>query len=249
MRPVVGIIFDMDGVLVDSADAHRRAWQQLGGEIGIPFTAELFGRTFGQRNATIIPTWLSKSREAVLSPERIEALAERKEVLYRELVREGAIRIYPGATELLTRLHGRGARVAIASSGPHANLTLLIETLAVRDAVDAVVGSEDVREGKPHPEVFLTAAVRLAVAPAQCAVVEDSVHGIEAANRAGMLAVAVLTSTPRAALEHAGADLIVDEISALQAWALMEVVATNAAGQRRYMPGSRSSRTGANERR
>lgn len=217
MQTTVGVIFDMDGVLVDSADAHRRAWQQLGDEEGTPFTAALFQQTFGQRNASIIPVWLGAHRMMQITPARLEELADRKELLYREFVRQGAVRVYPGVSTLLAELRALGAGVAIASSGPRANVSLLIDTIGVRDAVDAMVASEDVTEGKPHPEVFLRAAERLGVDPVRCAVIEDSVHGIEAAKRGGMLAVAVLTSTARAALLAAGADVVVDAVGASNA--------------------------------
>jgi beta-phosphoglucomutase len=201
------VIFDMDGVLVDSAEAHRRAWQQLGDEIGTPFTAERFRQTFGMRNASIIPAWLGE-----VSPQRFAALDQRKEALYRLLVRQGAIRIYRRIPQLFVELRRHGAGLAIASSGPRANVELLIDTMGAHDLIDAAIAAEDVTHGKPHPEAFLKAAERLQVAPRRCAVIEDSVHGIEAAKRAGMVAVAVLTSTPRAVLAAAGADLIVDEV-------------------------------------
>ena len=117
--------------------------------------------------------------------------------------------------ELLIDLRELGAKLAVASSGPRENVALLIDVIGAGRAIDATVASEDVRQGKPHPEAFLTAAQRLRVAPARCAVVEDSVHGIEAAKRAGMLAVAVLTSTARQRLTAAGADLVVNEVGDL----------------------------------
>jgi beta-phosphoglucomutase len=215
MTTAVGVIFDMDGVLVDSAEAHRRAWQQLGDEVGTPFSTVLFQQSFGQRNASIIPVWLGAGGVGRITSARIEELAERKEVLYRTLVRHGAVRIYPGVSRLLATLRTLGARVAIASSGPRENVSLLIDVIGVGDAVDARVASEDVSEGKPDPEVFVKAAARLGVASERCAVIEDSVHGIEAAKRGGMLAVAVLTSTARTALQSAGADVIVDDVAAL----------------------------------
>ena len=92
--------------------------------------------------------------------------------------------------------------------------------MGAHELIDAVVAAEDVSHGKPHPEAFLKAAERLQVAPARCAVIEDSVHGIEAAKRAGMLAVAVLTSTPRDALIAAGADVVVDEVGDVELEAL-----------------------------
>lgn len=213
----IGIIFDMDGVLVDSADAHRRAWQRLGEEAGKPFTAELFQQTFGQRNASIIPTWLGHE----VTPAEIERLGDRKEELYRDLVREGAVQIYRTIPERFGELHERGAGVAIASSGPRANIELLIEVMGAIGMIDVVVSAEDVAHGKPHPEGFLKAAERLGLAAGECAVIEDSVHGIEAAKRAAMLAVAVLTSTPRATLLAAGADLLAGEVADLDLAAVL----------------------------
>lgn len=206
---LAGVIFDMDGVLVDSAEAHRRAWAQLGDEVGTPFTAERFQQTFGQRNASIIPAWVPG-----VSQQRIDALGERKEAIYRDLVRGGAIRIYDRVPQIFAELRQRGMKVAIASSGPAANISLVVEILGAATLLDAVVTAEDVRHGKPDPEVFLIAANRLGLAPSTCAVIEDSVHGIEAAKRAGMLAVAVLTSTPRGELEAAGADVVLAEVGA-----------------------------------
>ncbi len=216
----IGVIFDMDGVLVDSAEAHRSAWRQLGEEVGTPFSDALFAHTFGQRNASIIPAWLGG-----VSAARSEDLGARKEEIYRSLVRQGHIRRYAGVGELLEALAKAGARCAVASSGPRQNVALLIETLGIGGRIEVTVSAEDVREGKPDPEVFLTAAARLRIRPAACAVVEDSVHGIEAARRAGMLAVAVLTSTPREALLAAGAQLLVDEVGSLEAAEILSSIA------------------------
>jgi len=206
----VGVVFDLDGVLVDSGEAHRRAWQRLGDEVGTPFSDALFARTFGQRNADIVPAWLGN-----VAPDRADALGARKEALYRDLVRAGEARAYPRVPGVLAALRAGGARLAVASSGPRENVALLVDRLGVAGLLDAVVSSEDVRRGKPDPEPFLRAAERLGVVPVRCAVVEDAVHGVEAARRAGMLAIAVLTSTPRDALAAAGAELFVGEVGDL----------------------------------
>jgi HAD superfamily hydrolase (TIGR01509 family) len=210
----------MDGVLVDSGAAHALAWQRLGNEVGTPFGPELFRRTFGQRNESIIPTWLGST----VSTERAAQLGLRKEALYRTLVREGCVKVYGGAASLMRELHAAGAAVAIASSGPRANIELLIDIMQAACWIDAVVAAEDVTHGKPDPEVFIKAAAALSVPAPACAVIEDSVHGIEAARRAGMYAVAVLTSTPRADLEAAGAECFAPEISALDAATLLRVL-------------------------
>ncbi len=210
MRPAIGIIFDMDGVLVDSADAHRHAWQQLGDEVGVPFTADRFWHSFGQTNASIIPAWLGP-----VSAERVDALGARKEVLYRELVRAGRVSVYPRVPQVFASLRRHSARIAIASSGPRANITLLVEVMAAGALVDAMVTAEDVQRGKPDPEGFVLAAHRLGVTVDACAVIEDSVHGVAAARAAGILAVAVLTSTDRDALLLAGADRVIASVGDL----------------------------------
>ncbi|MFN8625086.1 MAG: HAD family phosphatase [Candidatus Binatia bacterium] len=216
-----GVIFDMDGVLVDSADAHRRAWEQLGAEVGVPFSAALFERTFGQRNAEIIPAWLG-----AVTPRRSDALGQRKEALYRDMVRQGRVHVYRGASGLLAQLRQVGACVAVASSGPRENVALLIDTIGAGAWITVTVAAEDVHHGKPHPEIFLTAATRMSADPGHCAVVEDSVHGIEAAKRAGMLAVAVLTSTARERLLAAGADSVAAEVGDLDPRQLRRTIGT-----------------------
>jgi beta-phosphoglucomutase len=216
MSSPTAVIFDMDGVLIDSADAHRRAWQSLGDEVGVPYTDDLFRRTFGQRNSSIIPTWLGPT-----PPERAERLGARKEELYRALVRRGEIRVYHRVPALLEELRAAGAALAVASSGPRENVSLLIDVIGAGVWIAAAVSADDVEQGKPHPAPFLKAAEKLGVPAARCAVVEDSVHGIEAAKRAGMWAVAVLTSTPRDDLARAGADLIVEEAGVLTAPTLL----------------------------
>jgi beta-phosphoglucomutase len=221
----LGVIFDMDGVLVDSADAHRRAWQKLGEEVGVPFEAELFQKTFGQRNESIIPVWFGEASES-----NVSVLADRKETLYRSLVREGAIRVYPRAPELLAELRAAGVGVAVASSGPKENVALLIEVVGAFDLLEVAISADDVSHGKPDPAPFLAAASRLGVEPRACAVVEDSVHGIEAAKRAQMFAVAVLTSTPRAVLEKAGADRAFAEVGEIDAHQLVAVLERRVAG-------------------
>ena len=103
----------------------------------------------------------------------------------------------------------------MASSGPRENVRLIVERIGAGALVDAAVAAEDVSRGKPDPEAFSNAARRIDIPAARCVVVEDSVHGIEAAKRGGMMAVAVLTSTPRPRLAAAGADAFAEEVGDL----------------------------------
>lgn len=176
----IGVIFDMDGVLVDSYAAHMRSWQMLGDELGRPVSEAEFSCTFGQTSRDIIRTLFGPHRR----DEEVRALDDRKEFLYRELIRDD-VPLMPGAAELLARVRDSGGRLAIGSSGPDENVRLITGALApIR--LDAVVSGADVARGKPDPEVFLLAAQRMDLTPAACLVVEDARVGVEAARRAGM---------------------------------------------------------------
>jgi HAD superfamily hydrolase (TIGR01509 family) len=118
-----------------------------------------------------------------------------------------------GAVELIDALDADGFLLAVGSSGPTENIDLCLERLARRERFAAVVTGADVTRGKPDPQVFLLAAERLGLPPASCCVVEDAAHGVEAACRAGMKAVALTGTAPRDRL--ADADLVVDQLREL----------------------------------
>lgn len=186
-----GVIFDMDGVLVDSAEAHYRSWLALAAEIGKSVSRERFAETFGRTNRDIIPLLLGP-----VSEDRCEALSRRKEVLYRESIR-AAPPIAAGAPALLRELNRAGFRLAVGSSGPKENVELIVNALQAESLFSALVTAEDVTRGKPAPDVFLAAASRLGLAPGRCVVIEDAPAGIAAARAAGAISVALL-STHRA---------------------------------------------------
>lgn len=211
--PLCAVIFDMDGVLVDSGEPHKESWKALGRELGRPITDEEFAHAFGRPSRDIILSLFG----AHLSPEAVRAMDERKEALYRELIRDH-VPIMSGAPALLARLARSGLRLAIGSSGPIENIRLVVDALKPGPGFEAIVSGFDVKRGKPDPEVFLLAAERLGVAPAQALVVEDAPVGIEAARRAGMRVVALTSSHPREAL--ADADLVVDRLEDIDPYAL-----------------------------
>lgn len=150
-------------------------------------TEARFLASFGQRNDAILPAWLGVRATADL----VRELGDAKEALYRTLItREGIVPL-PGAADWVRRLHDEGWRQAIASSAPKLNVELMARVLGLADCMAALVSAEDVRAGKPDPEVFLTAAAAIGVAPERCIVVEDAAAGIEAAHRAGMRCIGV----------------------------------------------------------
>jgi len=181
------VLWDMDGTLVDSEEFHWLSWRDTMAAEGLPITRDQFVVTFGQRNDSILPRWLG----AHAAPDRIQRVGDVKEALYRKLVRNSGIAPLPGAAEWVRRLYQEKWRQAVASSAPRANVEIVLEVIGLAGCFQAIVSAEDVTAGKPNPQVFLTAASRLAVAPAECVVVEDAVAGVEAARRAGMRSIGV----------------------------------------------------------
>ena len=182
---IQAVIWDLDGVILDSANEHLRAWKRLAEEEGVVFTDSDFWATFGKRNNDIIPHYWH-----VTSAEHLQDLAERKETYFREFVRETAS-FLPGAEELMRDLHEAGFAQALASSTPVVNIKLISEILGLERYLSKFVSGEMVEHGKPAPDVFLRAAQELNVPPAACVVIEDAVAGVEAAHRGGMRCIAV----------------------------------------------------------
>jgi beta-phosphoglucomutase family hydrolase len=207
------VVFDMDGVLVDSYQAHFESWQQLYAELGVAYTEQSFAADFGRTSRDI----LRRTLDTELTDQRIKELDARKEALFRDIIRDN-FPAMDGATELIEALAADGFRLAVGSSGPPENIELILEKLPGGRFIDVSVTGADVTRGKPDPQVFLIAAERLGVPPSDCAVVEDAVHGIEAALRAGMRAVA-LTGTATAD-EFESADWVVDRLSEITPAAL-----------------------------
>ena len=177
---VQAILWDLDGVIVDSSEWHYTAYVKVLAKRGVELTRErYYGSLFGRRNWDILRDVLGD-----LPREEIEGVAREKEQTFRELAR-GHIEPLPGANKLLQRAHAAGLKQSIVSSTPRENIELIVETLGVREWLDAIVGEEDSERGKPDPQPFTTAADRLGVAYECCVVIEDAPEGIEAGNAAG----------------------------------------------------------------
>lgn len=201
-------IFDMDGVLVDSYRPHLQSWQQAARRRGRDMTEEQFASTFGMTSREIIRhLWPD------VPDDEVAAFDDEKEAAYREII-HAEFPEMEGAHELIAALAGAGFRIAVGSSGPPENVAAVLEELPSSECVAARVTGSDVTHGKPHPEVFLKAADKLGVAPDRCVVLEDAVHGLEAAHRAGMAAVAVTGTAEREELAKQ-ADRIVDSLREL----------------------------------
>jgi beta-phosphoglucomutase len=185
--PTGAVLWDMDGTLVDSEEFHWLSWRETMAAEGIPITRDQFAVTFGQRNDSILPHWLG----ADATPDRIRRVGDAKEAMYRKLVRDSGLAPLLGAADWVRRLSQEKWRQAVASSAPRANLDVVLKVIGLAKCFQAIVSAEDVTAGKPDPQVFLIAAARLKIPPAQCIVVEDAAAGIEAARRAGMRSIGV----------------------------------------------------------
>jgi len=212
-----GTIFDMDGVLIDSFDLHRRSWQTMAREYGVEVTDEQFASTFGRTSREIIRHFWGEN----VMPQKTREMDDRKEALFRQFLRRH-IPVMPGAVELIDDLAAHGFLVGVGSSGPPENVAMVVDGLGLRDRLAGVITATDVTRGKPDPQVFLLTAERMGIAPDRCAVIEDAVHGITAARRAGMKAVALTGTAGREAFGEA--DLIVDSLTELTAARLADLI-------------------------
>jgi len=204
-----GIIWDMDGTLVDTAELHFAAWLRVCKEQSRDFSRADFAATFGRRNPEIVEFLFGKRFDAA----QVAELGERKEMFYRTEAAKG-VTLLPGVRSLLQKWHRAGGKQAIGSSAPRANLGLILNRTTVASFMDAVVGMEDTQRGKPDPQVFLIAAAKLGLQPSKCLVVEDAVAGVQAAKAGGMkcLAVRFVGHHSEANLKEAGADRVVTSL-------------------------------------
>lgn len=189
--PARALIFDMDGTIVDNMRFHDDAWESWYRGYGLPFERETFSaRTAGMAISDIIGPHFPAADAAEL-----DRLAEEKEALYRETYRPHVAAL-GGLPALLDKARSHGVPMAVGTAAAPANIGLILDTLAIRERFATIVSPSQGFRGKPHPDLFLAAAERMGVAAQDCIVFEDAPNGVEAARRAGMRAVALLTMLP-----------------------------------------------------
>lgn len=205
-----GVLWDLDGTLADTSALHFAAWKAIAEERGKPFHEADFVRTFGRRNPEIIGLLFDEP----FSDSEIAHIGEVKEERFRQAARSEGVKLLPGALAIVKALHEAGWKQAIGSSAPRQNIELMMELAGLSHYIEAFIGMEDTRKGKPDPEVFLKAAGKIAVPPGWCVVVEDAVFGIAAAKAGLMPSIAVRGGghSSREALQEAGASLIVETL-------------------------------------
>jgi HAD superfamily hydrolase (TIGR01509 family) len=207
--PILGALFDWDGVIIDSARQHERSWEMLAAEIGRPLPENFFKRGFGMKNEVIIPDIYGWTHDAG----EIRAYSLRKEELYREILKADGIEPLPGVGAFLQTLHDAGLPCAIGSSSHLLNIRICLELFGFTGFFKGIVSSEDVDKGKPDPDVFLKAAELSGMPPERCVVFEDAPVGIEAGLRGGMKVIGVAGTHPPETL--AGAHKIVKRLDTL----------------------------------
>lgn len=184
------VIWDLDGTLINSVDHHWDAWREVMAAENITLTFDDFVADFGKRNDEILLGRIDPN----MSEAEVARISLAKEEAYRRFMRTKGLVLLPGAETWLRQLKADGWRQALGTSAPQGNIDAAFDVLGIKQFFDAVMSSEQVKAGKPSPDVFLAAAARMEVSPEDCIVVEDAPAGVEAARRAGMKSVGVLTT-------------------------------------------------------
>jgi HAD superfamily hydrolase (TIGR01509 family) len=208
------VVFDMDGVMVDSEPVQERATAEYLASLGAgaQADAELLDDMMGRRVRELTD---ALAERLGLDPDQV---FEEREAVFWRLLDQG-IEAMPGLHTAVDRLAAAGLWLAVASSGTRAYVDHVLDRLGVRAAFATVVSGEDVHHGKPDPAIYLLAAERLHADPGDCVAIEDTTHGIAAARAAGMRAVAV-THPMNAALDLSAADAVVPDLAAAADWIL-----------------------------
>jgi len=222
------VIFDMDGVLVDSYEPHYVSWADTCNIRGFPVSRENFARLFGRSFRTFAEALSPRP----LTETEIKEWYDQKEFRYREIIEKNFPEI-DGAGDLIKKLHDSGFMIGVASSGPRGNVDSLLRHLSHAKCISATVSADEVTHTKPHPEPFLLCASKLGAIPEKCVIVEDSVYGLQAGRAAGMSTIA-LTGTSQERELSSYADLVVSSLRKLGPDVIRELVA----GQQVYQQNS-----------
>ncbi len=208
---LTAVVFDMDGVLVASTEAHVQAWTRFLEERSIPPPTAGVRSLFGRRAADALAHLLDLDADSTQVQAALDDLEAYADALLDE--HGPGQQLVKGVPEMVDDLRDSGWRLGVATSARRHVAEHALGTL--RTAVETLVAAEDVTRGKPDPEAYLTAAARLGVPPAACLVVEDAVVGVHAGKRAGMHVAAVPTTAQTHALRSAGADAVLDRVTDL----------------------------------
>ena len=207
MKPKFGVLWDLDGVIVDTRELHFSTWDEIAERYSIPFSREAFDNVFGMNNSDT----LAKLTDTQPTREEVERIAGDKEALFRDRMK-GQLQPLRGVKKWLDRFQSWECPQAVASSAPMLNIEGIVEELGLRGYFKTLVSGMNM-QGKPAPDVFLKAAQLIQISPKNCVVIEDAVVGVEAAKNAEMFCVAVTTTTSLERLHKA--DMVVESLDLL----------------------------------
>lgn len=213
----IGFLFDWDGVVIDSHAQHEESWVLLAQEIETPLFDDFMKVTFGMRNQSIFPMWMPHLEG---NDAEIARLGDRKEELYRDILRRDGIEALPGVKDFLRAAGAAGIPCSVGTSTPRKNVDTVIEMAKLEGLFNAIVSSDDVSRGKPDPEVFLKGAEKLGRKPERCVVFEDAFVGIQAGKSGGMKVVGIASTHPIEKLTEA--DLAVHNLVGLEPLELLQ---------------------------
>jgi beta-phosphoglucomutase len=200
-----GVIFDMDGVIVDNHKYHFSAWMEFSKRHKFELNEEIYREHYnGKTNADLFQMIFGK-----LSEEQIIEYAEEKEGLYQDLYREH-MKAHTGLLDFLDYLVGHKVRIALGTSAPTKNVDFILDALKLRQYFSVIVDGSQVDKGKPDPQVYQMCVNKLGLEPKQCVVFEDSLAGLESGERAGCTIIAVATSHKASELKPMTENIIFD---------------------------------------
>lgn len=217
-----GVIFDMDGVLIDSHPVHKKVWAQFLASLHREVSEdELEFVLEGRKREEILCHYLGD-----LTPEEIKEYGHQKNALFKES--EKALRTIPGAGEFLTLLKRAGMRMAVATSASSARARDVLARFGLLPSFTAVVSGDDVAKGKPDPAIFIQAAELLHLSPGHLLVVEDAVSGVQAAKSAGMKCLGIAADGRIQKLKEAGADCVISDFRGISLAKIQQLFTTAA---------------------
>lgn len=210
------VIFDMDGTLVATTESDFLAWQRVFSDHGRPLSFDDYFPLLGQKSQDVVEKGLG------IFGEQVAEILARKMAYFEEVVNEKGINVLPGAEQLLQRLAEKNIPLALATSSRKMKMELVLQHSGLGKYFNHKISGEQVQQGKPNPDIFLLAAERLQVQPAECIVFEDAVSGVRAAKRAGMYCMAISSTHDKSELHEA--DYIFDDYGDLSLGEFMKTL-------------------------
>ena len=201
--PFAAVLFDMDGVIIDNTPLHQSVWREFAKLHGLNPSEDDIRATNGRRAVDVVLSLFGSIDQA-----QVVELAAARGALYRQYLKSADIQPVSGVKSFLEKLGALGVPRVLATSARPDNVNLVLSRLELLSYFEDIVSASDVCNGKPHPEVYLTAARRASVNPKDCLVIEDSLPGIQAAKAAGSFCLGMTTSQSEASLKQVGADWV-----------------------------------------